>query len=119
MLKLKKYFKKYWLLFVLAIVCIFGQAYTELTLPDYMSDIVSSGIQAGGFDSAVSPVLSEETYNHLLLFVSSKDQKVLENAYKKTLAKMWTSLIKQTKSSSLQRTTCFASAIRKRNCCCR
>ena len=52
MLKLKKYFKKYWLLFVLAIVCIFGQAYTELTLPDYMSDIVSSGIQAGGFDSA-------------------------------------------------------------------
>ncbi len=38
MLKLKKYFKKYWLLFVLAIVCIFGQAYTELTLPDYMSD---------------------------------------------------------------------------------
>ena len=87
MLKLKKYFKKYWLLFVLAIVCIFGQAYTELTLPDYMSDIVSSGIQAGGFDSAISPVLSEETYNHLLLFVSSKDQKVLENAYKKTLAK--------------------------------
>ena len=87
MLKLKKYFKKYWLLFVLAIVCIFGQAYTELTLPDYMSDIVSSGIQAGGFDSAVSPVLSDETYNHLLLFVSSKDQKVLENAYKKTPAK--------------------------------
>lgn len=87
MLKLKKYFKKYWLLFVLAIVCIFGQAYTELTLPDYMSDIVSSGIQAGGFDSAISPVLSEETYNHLLLFVSSKDQKVLENAYKKTPAK--------------------------------
>ena len=87
MLKLKKYFKKYWLLFVLAIVCIFGQAYTELTLPDYMSDIVSSGIQAGGFDSAISPVLSEETYNHLLLFVSSKDQKVLENVYKKTPAK--------------------------------
>ena len=56
MLKLTKYFKKYWLLFVLAIVCIFGQAYTELTLPDYMSDIVSSGIQAGGFDSAISPV---------------------------------------------------------------
>lgn len=87
MLKLKKYFKKYWLLFVLAIVCIFGQAYTELTLPDYMSDIVSSGIQAGGFDSAISPVLSEDTYNHLLLFVSSKDQKVLEKSYKKTLAK--------------------------------
>lgn len=87
MLKLKKYFKKYWLLFVLAIVCIFGQAYTELTLPDYMSDIVSSGIQAGGFDSAISPVLSEDTYNHLLLFVSSKDKKVLEKSYKKTLAK--------------------------------
>ena len=87
MLKLKKYFKKYWLLFLLAIVCIFGQAYTELTLPDSMSDIVSSGIQAGGFDSAISPVLSEETYQHLLLFVSKKDKKVLEASYKKTSAK--------------------------------
>ena len=47
MLKLKKYFKKYWLLFVLAIVCIFGQAYTELTLPDYMSDIVNDGVMGG------------------------------------------------------------------------
>ncbi len=59
-----------------------------------MSDIVSSGIQAGGFDSAVSPVLSEETYNHLLLFVSSKDQKVLEKMRIRRLSqRMWTSLI--------------------------
>ena len=39
-----------------------------------MSDIVSVGIQAGGFDSAVSDVLSEETFNHLLVLLCSCDE---------------------------------------------
>mgnify|MGYP001129964363 CR=1 FL=1 len=59
MLKLKKYFKKYWLLFVLAIVCIFGQAYTELTLPDYMSEITKL-VQTEG--SKMSDILSQGGY---------------------------------------------------------
>ena len=61
----------------------FVQAQTELTLPDYMSDIVSVGIQAGGFASPVSDVLTEETYQHLLLFVDQKDQKTVKKDYKK------------------------------------
>ena len=48
-----------------------------------MSDIVSVGIQAGGFASPVSDVLTEETYQHLLLFVDQKDQKTVKNDYKK------------------------------------
>lgn len=47
-----------------------------------MSDIVSVGIQAGGFDSAVSDVLSEETYNHLLVLMDEEDQQQFMDAYK-------------------------------------
>ena len=83
MFKIKGYLKKFWYLILACICLLFVQAQTELTLPDYMSDIVSVGIQAGGFASPVSDVLTEETYQHLLLFVDQKDQKTVKKVYKK------------------------------------
>lgn len=81
MLKLRKYFSRYWLLFLLALVCIFGQAQSELALPDYMSDIVSNGIQAGGFDNAVADVLSPTTYQHLLTLSTKAHEQTIKNSY--------------------------------------
>ena len=78
MFKIKGYLKKFWYLILACICLLFVQAQTELTLPDYMSDIISVGIQAGGFASPVSDVLTEETYQHLLLFVDQKDQKTVK-----------------------------------------
>ena len=43
MLKLKRYLKPYIALFLGAIILLFGQALLELTLPNYMSDIVNVG----------------------------------------------------------------------------
>ena len=85
MFKIKGYLKKFWYLILACICLLFVQAQTELTLPDYMSDIVSVGIQAGGFASPVSDVLTEETYQHLLLFVDQKDQKTVKKDYKKVI----------------------------------
>ena len=82
MLKLKHYFKKFWAPILLCVGLLFLQSQSELALPDYMSDIVSVGIQAGGFDSAVSDVLSEETYNHLLVLMDEEDQQQFMDAYK-------------------------------------
>ena len=48
MLKLKRYLKPYIALFLGAIILLFGQALLELTLPNYMSDIVNVGLQQGG-----------------------------------------------------------------------
>lgn len=81
MLKLKYYFKKFWAPILLCVGLLFLQSQSELALPDYMSDIVSVGIQAGGFDSAVSDVLSIETYNHLYVMMDEDDQKEFEDAY--------------------------------------
>lgn len=86
MFKIKGYLKKFWYLIIACICLLFVQAQTELTLPDYMSDIVSVGIQAGGFASPVSDVLTEETYQHLLLFVDQKDQKLVKKSYHKEKA---------------------------------
>ncbi len=43
-----KYLKPYLLIVMTVIVLTFVQVQTELTLPDYMSGIVTNGIQYGG-----------------------------------------------------------------------
>ena len=87
MLKLKYYFKKFWVPIFLCVGLLFMQSQSELALPDYMSDIVSVGIQAGGFDSAVSDVLSEETFNHLLVLLDEDDRIILGDSYKLVASK--------------------------------
>ena len=96
MFRLRKYFKKYWALLLIAIVMILGQAASELALPDYMSNIVSNGIQAGGFKDAVSDVLTTDTYHHILLFANEKEQTVIKRSYRYTKEEKLDSDIKKT-----------------------
>ena len=75
-----KYLKPYTLLLLVAITLLFVQAYTNLALPDYMSDIVNIGIQQGGIIDAVPLVVRESTMERLLLFIDDNGKsKVLEN----------------------------------------
>lgn len=81
MIKLRKYAYKYWMFIILCIGFVFVQSQSELALPDYMSQIVTNGIQAGGFDTSIADVLSEDTYHHLLIFASNDDKKIIESSY--------------------------------------
>jgi ATP-binding cassette, subfamily B, multidrug efflux pump len=47
MKRLIKYLKPYWVLILMTIALLFGQANCDLALPDYMSRIVNVGIQQG------------------------------------------------------------------------
>ncbi len=67
---------------VIAIFCVLMvQAYCDLSLPTYTSDIVNVGIQQKGIDEKVPYVISEEDFHHLLLFVPSKGQETVREAY--------------------------------------
>ena len=81
MIKLRRYIYKFWLPILLCIGFVFIQSQSELALPDYMSQIVTNGIQGGGFDGPISEVLSEETYNHLMIFVNQDDKNIVESSY--------------------------------------
>ena len=81
MLKLKKYLKPYALLLVLGIAFLFGQAMLELSLPNYMSDIVNVGLQQGGITSAAPQVISADTLGLMEQFISMDDQDVVFEAY--------------------------------------
>ena len=49
---LAKYLKPFWLSVVFAVLLLFGQAFSDLSLPHYMSDIVNVGIQQGGNETS-------------------------------------------------------------------
>lgn len=67
---------------VIAILCVLVvQAYCDLSLPTYTSDIVNVGIQQGGVDEKIPDVISEEDLEHLLAFVPSDQHKVVEQSY--------------------------------------
>ena len=82
MSKLLKFLKPY-AGAVLAILCVLiVQAYCDLSLPTYTSEIVNVGIQQGGIDETVPDTISEEDLDHLLLFVPSDKREAVESAYK-------------------------------------
>ena len=51
MLKLLKNLKENWVTVLIIIMLLCLQAWTDLTLPDYTSKIVNTGIQAGGIEN--------------------------------------------------------------------
>ena len=83
MKNLFKFIGHYWKA-VIAIVAILAvQAYCDLSLPAYTSDIVNVGIQQGGIEDKVPAAISEEEWNKVMLFVSQKDQDTVKDAYEK------------------------------------
>ena len=81
MLKLKRYLKPYAVLLLMGIVFLFGQAMLELSLPNYMSDIVNVGLQQGGISSPAPQVISADAFGLMEQFMSQEDRDVVEEAY--------------------------------------
>ncbi|NBK96559.1 MAG: ABC transporter ATP-binding protein [Erysipelotrichia bacterium] len=82
MLRLTKYLKKFWFALICVIALLYGQAQCELALPDYMSDIVSIGVQSSGIENSVPQLVSKETYEHLQIFMNDEERNTLATHYR-------------------------------------
>ncbi len=72
---------------VLAILCVLVvQAWCDLSLPTYTSDIVNVGIQQGGVDESVPEQIAGDELERLLLFVPSDEQDTVREAYEEAKA---------------------------------
>jgi ATP-binding cassette, subfamily B, multidrug efflux pump len=76
-----KYSKPYILSIICILALVFGQVQAELALPDYMSKIVTQGIQYGGITSSSPEVLSTDTMDKILLLSTDADSEVIKSAY--------------------------------------
>lgn len=81
MKNLFKYAAEHWKTLIAIIIVLFIQAYCDLSLPAYTSDIVNVGIQQGGVEDQVPEAISVDEMNRLLLFVLSEDQDTVLDAY--------------------------------------
>ena len=61
MRNLLKFLKKYTLHLIIAMVMLGVQAYIELSLPTYTSNIINVGIQQSGIESGIPEVISVDT----------------------------------------------------------
>jgi len=81
MYKLVRYLKPFIGLILISVVFLFGQAMADLSLPDYMSKIVNTGIQNGGIESAVPEAVRASQMGKLLIFMSEDDRNEILNNY--------------------------------------
>ena len=81
MKNLFKYAAEHWKALLLIIAVLFIQAYCDLSLPAYTSDIVNVGIQQGGVEDQVPEQISAEEMDRLLLFVPSGEQQTVLDSY--------------------------------------
>ena len=70
MKKLLKYLRPFAGSIVIAIMLLFVQAISDLSLPSYMSNIVNIGIQQKGIEDAVPKAIKSSELNKLLLFTN-------------------------------------------------
>lgn len=81
MLKLFKYLKKS----IPFIILIFGllvlQAFCDLSLPTYTSDIVDIGIQQGGVQEVVPVAIRESQMANIIKLLEAEEQETVLNAY--------------------------------------
>lgn len=73
------YLKKYILFILLIVGLTYAQVRTELALPDYMSDIVTNGIQYSGITEELPKIITEDDMNKVMFFVSENKELVLEH----------------------------------------
>ena len=81
MKNLFKYAAVHWKSLLAIIAVLFIQAYCDLSLPAYTSDIVNVGIQQGGIEDQVPEALSADEMEKLLLFVPEEDRVTVLDAY--------------------------------------
>ena len=81
MKNLFKYAASYWKAMIAIVLILVVQAYCDLSLPAYTSDIVNVGIQQGGIEDEVPRQIATEEMEKLLLFVSEDAQQTVMDAY--------------------------------------
>ena len=71
MIKILKHLGKSAIWIPVIVILLIIQAFCDLTLPQYTSDIVDVGIQQGGIESAAIETIRDESFQKLLLFDKS------------------------------------------------
>ena len=77
-----RYLKSYGLIVGLCLILLLGQAVSDLSLPNLMSDIVNVGIQQGGIEETAPQAISKNGLDLLSYFMTDTDRTAILSDYK-------------------------------------
>lgn len=82
MFRILKELKPFSLSILLIVALLFGQAMTDLALPDYMSRIVNVGIQQNGIEDVVPEVIRAKEMEKIKMFLTEEEKDLVKRNYK-------------------------------------
>lgn len=83
MTRILKYMKEYGAMIALVIALLFVQAYCDLALPQYTSDIIDTGIQNKGIEHVMPEKIVPEEFEYAKLFMKEDEQNKWDKSYTK------------------------------------
>ncbi|MGE5627810.1 MAG: ABC transporter ATP-binding protein [Solirubrobacterales bacterium] len=81
MLKLIKYLKPFSVKVFIIVILLLVQAFCDLSLPDYTSNIINTGIQQGGIEKAVPMAIRKSELDKLLIFMNEDEKTIVSDNY--------------------------------------
>lgn len=81
MLRLKRFYIPYWFNILLAALAVVAVAWSNLALPDYLSQIVNTGIQKNGVESGVPSAMRQSTMDRMAIILPAEAQKEIMRYY--------------------------------------
>ncbi len=81
---MKKIFRNmipYWHMILAIVLLLIVQAYCDLSLPQYTSDIIDVGIQNGGIEHILPERITAEEYGRAIMFMTEEELELWESCY--------------------------------------
>ena len=82
MRKVVSYLKPYIWGIICCLIFLLIQGFCELSLPNYMSNIVNVGIQQKGIENSVPEAMSEKFFSIFKIFMTNSEKEIFEKNYK-------------------------------------
>ena len=83
MIKIIKNMTRYWYMVAAIVLLLVVQAFGDLSLPQYTSDIIDVGIQNKGVEHILPVKMTEDEYEISQLYMTSKEKKIWKDTYEK------------------------------------
>lgn len=80
-MRIVRYLKQSKVAVALIVALLVVQAFADLSLPNYTSDLVDVGIQQGGIEDAAPEALRESTYDAVCMLASEQDESLIASSY--------------------------------------
>lgn len=71
----------YWKSVIIIMALLFLQAFCDLSLPQYTSDIIDNGIQNGGVSHSMPESITKEEYETAKIFMTDEELDIWESSY--------------------------------------